>query len=67
MIKKIINYYSFHMQLAGAPYDGSPEEVIHNYNIILAGFYYVFAFLGLICAVVCLIFNILFRNKKYVL
>ncbi len=59
MIDAISYYYSIEI-----PYDGYPEESIDQYNIIMFVIYITMSTAGLIFAIVCLIFNIAFRNKK---
>ena len=56
----------YYIIIAGIPYDGSPEEVIHANEIALAIIYFIFATIGLLFVLVCLVFNIVFRNKKCV-
>ena len=48
------------------PYDGFPEETIHQNHLALIIIYDIAAFVGLIFVAVCLLFNIFFRNKKSV-
>ena len=48
------------------PYDGFPEETIHQNHLALIIIYDIAAFVGLIFVAVCLVFNIVFRNKKSV-
>ena len=49
---------------AGIPYDGFPEEVIHPISTLLFVIYTLLALAGIIFVGVCLVFNIVFRNKK---
>ena len=48
------------------PYDGSPIEVIDSTHIAFTAIFFTLASLGLICTLVCLVFNIAFRNKRYI-
>lgn len=48
------------------PADGSPENLIVPVFLPVAIIYYVVASAGIIFALVCLFFNIIFRNRKYV-
>ena len=55
------------MLLDGAPpYDGYKMDTIHKNNLFLIVIYDIAAFVGLIFVAVCLVFNIVFRNKKSV-
>ena len=48
----------------GVPHDGTPREVT-NYSLIpLMAVCYIYATIGIFFAIVCLFFNIIFRNKK---
>jgi len=48
----------------GTPPDGSPEMIIHTFNIGLVALYYTIATLGIALAISCLVFNFTFRKKK---
>ena len=48
----------------GAPYDGAAREGLHQNSAALVSVYSVAASAGIMCAVVCLLFNIIFRNRK---
>ena len=48
------------------PYDGSPTKAIHQNHLALIVIYDIVAFVGLIFVAVCLVFNVVFRNKKSV-
>ena len=53
------------MSLDGTPpYDGYEEDTIHPNHLALIIIYDIAAFVGLIFVAVCLVFNIVFRNKK---
>ena len=55
------------MSLDGTPpYDGYEVDAIHQNHLALIIIYDIAAFVGLIFVVVCLVFNIVFRNKKLV-
>ena len=49
----------------GVPYDGAAQERIHPNSIVLVSIYSVAAFAGIVYAIACLLFNIIFRNRKY--
>ena len=51
--------------LDGIPPDGKPVENISPFHVALIVCVYVCAFAGLIFCVVCLLFTLIFRNKKY--
>ena len=51
---------------SGVPSDGSPIEVPHYPFLSLMVLVYLFAAAGLVFTVVCLIFNVVFRNRKSV-
>ena len=63
MIITII-HFDYYNYTAGIPYDGYPEEVIHPNSTPLFIIYSIFASAGIVFVVVCLVFNIMFRNKK---
>ena len=55
------------MSLDGTPlYDGYEVDDIHQNHLALIIIYDIIAFVGLIFVAVCLVFNIVFRNKKLV-
>ena len=55
------------MSLDGTPpYDGYEVDAIHQNNLSLIIIYDIAAFVGLIFVAVCLVFNIVFRNKKLI-
>ena len=55
------------MSLDGTPpYDGYEVDTIHQNHLALIIIYDIVAFFGLIFVAVCLVFNIVFRNKKSV-
>ena len=55
------------MSLDGIPpYDGYEVDTIHQNHLALIIIYDIAAFVGLIFVAVCLVFNIVFRNKKSV-
>lgn len=47
------------------PYDGIPEKEIVSVHLSLLIIYSILSLAGLIYTVICLIFNIVFRNQKY--
>ena len=49
---------------AGVPSDGTPIEVQHYPFLALLVLVYLFAMAGLVFTVVCLVFNVIFRNHK---
>ena len=55
------------MSLDGTPpYDGYEMDTIHKNHLALFVIYDITAFVGVIFVAVCLVFNIVFRNKKSV-
>ena len=52
---------------AGVPSDGAPIEVQHYPFLALMILVYIFVLAGLVFTAICLIFNIFFRNHKYIL
>lgn len=48
----------------GPPPDGTPINVIHTFNIGLVATFYTLASLGIVFAIACFIFNIIFRSRK---
>ena len=52
------------MSLDGTPpYDGYEMDTIHKNHLALFVIYDITAFVGVIFVAVCLVFNIVFRNK----
>ena len=52
--------------LDGIPNDGIPIEEVVTVSVGLTVVYVILAFAGLVFAIVCLIFTLRFRKKKYV-
>ena len=48
----------------GVPPDGTPERVIHAVILAIAVIVDILAFTGILFAVMCLVFDIKFRNRK---
>jgi hypothetical protein len=48
----------------GVPYDGAAREKLHHNSLALVSIYSVAAITGITFAVVCLAFNIIFRNRR---
>ena len=48
----------------GVPSDGTPIEVEHYPFLVLMVLVYLFAVAGLVFTVICLVFNVTFRNRK---
>ena len=58
--------YSFVYSLTGGvPYDGSAVDDVHHNHIAMVTIYSTLTTAGLIYTLVCLVFNIRFRNSKY--
>lgn len=56
------NYYVF----AGfIPYDGSPREELVTIFVPITVAFSFLNICGIACAIVCLLFNIVFQNRKY--
>jgi len=52
--------------LGGVPSDGSPI-VVKNFPLLpLTIICYIYATVGIVFAIICLVFNIIFRNAKYI-
>ena len=49
----------------GAPYDGLAVDMVHHNNIAVVTIYSTLTSAGLVYTLICLGFNILFRNTKY--
>ena len=52
------------LNVGGAPYDGSAVDAVHHSNIAVVTIYSILTTAGLVYTLVCLCFNILFRNTK---
>jgi len=50
----------------GAPPDGTPQNTIQTVNLWLVVVYYSLVALGIIFSMVCLVFNFVFRNRRWV-
>lgn len=50
--------------LAGIPPDGSPVRRIRTFKIWLIALFDILAILGIIFAVACFLFNLIFRNRR---
>ena len=48
------------------PYDGSPVDVVDHTHLAVTVIYCVLGILGLVFTVVCLVFNLMFKNKRLV-
>ena len=66
-MKLLVAAYFLTLLIAGgAPYDGSAEDVIHNNHRAMEVLYSIMASAGLLFAIGCLVFNLLFRTRKRV-
>ena len=54
----------FFINSGGPPPDGTPSKVIRTFKIGLVVTFYILASLGILFAIACLIFNIIFRSRK---
>ena len=54
---------SYHSS-GGAPYDGAARERLRPNHLALVSTFSIAAIAGIVYAVVCLVFNIVFRNRK---
>ena len=52
---------------AGRPYDGVPDMVTVAVSVVQTVVFSLLAAAGIVFAVVCLIFNFIFRNRKLVI
>ncbi len=50
--------------LDGVPYDGVEETEIITTNIVLSSLYILFSSIGIVFAIICFVFNLVFKNKK---
>ena len=50
----------------GYPPDGTPIVILSTINIALTAVCYSFTICGLVLAIVCFIFNFVFRNRRQV-
>ena len=58
-------HYLFCLYIGDVPYDGYPQNSIDEYNIVLLVIYNMMTVAGVKFAIVCSIFNFIFRKKKY--
>ncbi len=47
------------------PMDGSPLKIIITFDLWIVGVCYTLAVIGLIFTLICCLFNIVFRKRKY--
>ena len=59
-----LNKLSCTCTLVGIPPDGTPIKVTNTIQIFLVIIFDVLAVVGIIFALICLVFNIVFKNKK---
>ena len=66
LLSNVCNTCYMHMgaPAAGIPPDGTPIIVIHTFKVELVVILDISAGAGIIFAIVCLVFNVVFRNKK---
>lgn len=50
--------------IGGIPYDGRPREITETVDVSLTVIFIVLATAGIILAIICLIFNFIFRERK---
>ena len=50
--------------IGGIPYDGKPTEITRTVDISLTVIFIVLSTVGIIFAIICLIFNFVFRERK---
>ena len=55
---------TFLIVLGGVPYDGAVREELHGNHQALIILYSIAASAGLVFTVFCLLFNVVFRNRK---
>ena len=48
----------------GVPPDGTPQKVVHTFQLGLVVVFYFLAAVGMIFSVVCLLFNFVFRSRR---
>ena len=53
-----------HKLAAGIPPDGTPINVINTFKTELVVILDILAVAGIVFAIVCLVFNVVFRNRK---
>ena len=59
-----IKHLPTHFSLVGTPHDGVPIQEVVTVSLSLTVLYVFLATAGIVFAVVCLIFTIMFRNKR---
>ena len=54
----------FYDYIGGTPYDGRPIDVAETVEISLMVVFIVLATVGIVLAIICLVFNFIFRERK---
>lgn len=50
----------------GVPLDGTPIKTVHTFHVKLVVIFDILAIAGILFGFVCLLFNIIFRKRRYV-
>ena len=58
-----VQLFRFRLRLEGVPVDGVPQNNTVSVNLIVTGVFGSLSIVGIVFAVVCLLFNLTFRNK----
>ena len=60
----LLRWYLFFFTDGGAPPDGTPNQIRHTFMIGLVVWFDILAASGILFTVACLVFNIVFRNRR---
>ena len=58
-----VQLFHFCLRLVGVPVDGVPQNNTVSVNLIVTAVFGSLSIVGIVFSVVCLLFNLIFRNK----
>ena len=59
-----LNLLLHYPPLGGVPFDGTPREKLQTVHLSVTVIFVVLSSAGIVFAVICVIFNFIFREKK---
>ena len=64
--EKLLVVDVFYLTADGPPPDGTPNVITQSFKKALVILFYFFAMIGIIFSIACLVFNTVFRNRRYI-